>query len=249
MIFFYTQYEHILGRKFITGTLKKENQPQQFELYIITPGTKFLGLPMGGGLVKLSRLYTMNGELIHARNYSPEIKNEVKKLKKTLKIPYFKLWKGYLIILAIVSVAAVIFAINNKIKANKYNDQTTHLNEALNNLKAGQLYGATFFTDAEGNSINGLPQGWIKIEKIEGDTIFVKRSLKTETDKALFEMENISKFKPTTENEWNSHVEKINYPLLKKGLQEKDNDRFDLLYIGKDNEKYSGVTISLKGAE
>lgn len=249
MIFFYTRYEHVLGQKTITGTLKKEPQPQQFDLYIITPGTKFLGLPIGGGLVKMSRLYKMNGELVHARNYSPEIKEEVKRLKKTVKIPYFKLWKGYLIMLSIALVAAAIFAVNNKIKANKYNDQTAHLNEALNNLKAGQLYGATFFTDAEGNNINGLPQGWIKIEKIEGDTVFVKRSIKTENDKALFEMENITAFKPTTESEWNSRVEKVNYSLLKSALQEKDKKSFDLSYIGKDYDKYSGVTISLKGAE
>lgn len=249
MIFFYTRYELVLGQKSITGTLKKETQPQPFELYIITPGTKFLGLPVGGGLVKMSRLYSTNGQLIHARNYSPEIKQEVKKLKKNVKIPYFKMWKGYLIMLTIGLIVAVILGIDTKIKADKYNDQTAHLNKSLNELKVGQLYGATFFTDADGNSINGLPQGWIKIEKIDGDTIFIKRSVKTDNVKAIFTMDDINKFKPTTESEWNSNIEKINYPLLKDALKEKDKKSFDLLYIGKDNEKYSGVTISLKGAE
>lgn len=252
MIFFYTRYELPLAQKFITGKLKNDTEEQNFELYIITLGTKFLGLSMGGGLVKISRLYNSKGELIHARKYSPEIKKEVKQLKKTCKIPYFRLWKGYLIIATLTLIAAIIFGINRKIESKAYSDQNEKLNTALHNLKAGQLYGATFFTDEEGNSINGLPQGWVKIEKIEGDTIFMKRSINVVNDKALFKMEDIESIKPVSENDWNPKVEKINYSLLKDKLADENNtsnDRYDLTYIGADHDKYSGVTISLKGAE
>ena len=209
MIFFYTRYEYVLAQKSISGTLKKQNQTKEFDLFIITPATKFLGFPIGGGLVKMSRLYTKEGQLIHAREYSEEIKQEVKNLKSTCKIPYFKLWKGYLMMMVITLVAAFIFGINNKIKANNYNKQTSHLTECLDNLKIGQLYGASFFTDAEGNSINGLPQGWIKIEKIDGDTIFVKRTKELVEGKALFNLEDIEMIKPKSEQDFSDKIEPL----------------------------------------
>ena len=249
MIFFYTRYEYILTKKVLTTTLKNSDASDTFELYIVTPATKFLGLPIGGGLVKMSRLYSKEGKLIHARNYSPELKQEIKALKKTVQIPYFKLWKGYLIMLSIAVIGSVIYGIKMKRDAAEYNDEIEKMTSAIQNLKPGQLYGVSFFTDENGNSTDGLPSGWIRIEKVEGDTLFVRRSLHNLTGKALFKMGDIANIKPTDEDGWNSKVECINYSLLKEDLKEENKKRFDLLYIGADYEKYRGVIMTIKGTE
>lgn len=249
MLFFYTRYEYILTKKVLTATLKGNEEVDTFDLYIVTPATKFLGLPIGGGLVKMSRLYTKDDQLVHARHYSPELKQEVKELKKTVKIPYFKLWKGYLIMLSVAVIGSLLYGIKMKRDAAKYNGEIEDMITAIHNLKVGQLYGVSFFTDDEGNNINGLPSGWIRIEKIEGDTVFIRRSSRILTDKALFTMADIAAIKPASEDDWNSKVEKMNYALLKEDLEAEGKKRFDLLYIGADYEKYPGVIMTIKGTE
>ena len=72
MFFIFSIYDFVLAEKTVTATLKKENAPRNFTLQIITPARRFIGLPFGGGFVKLSRLYDEQGKLIHARNYSDE---------------------------------------------------------------------------------------------------------------------------------------------------------------------------------
>lgn len=248
MLFIYTRYEYVLGSKNILATLKNETIPQNFNLNIITPATKFLGFPIGGGLVKMSRLVDQNGQVIHARNYSPEIKEEVKKFKNTLKIPYFKLWKGYLMIASIAIAGSIIYGIKLNLDGKKYSNEKGKLVKSARQLQVGQLYGASFFTDAEGNNIEGLPGGWVKILKIEGDTIFVQRSKKM-TDRAMFEMEDLESIKPTTDEDWNNHIERMDYPLFKEAALNKDLSRIDLSYIGADHDKYSGVIMSFKGVE
>lgn len=248
MLFFYTRYEYVLGSKNITATLKEKTQSENFNLHIITPAVKFLGLPIGGGLVKMSRLVNGNGEVIHARNYSQEIKEEVKRFKKTLTIPYFKLWKGYLIMLAIATTGSVIYGIKLNNEGKKYRGEKENLAKAVQHIKAGQMYGANFFTDAEGNSINGVPGGWVKIDKIEGDTVFVKRSRKM-LERPLFKMEDLESIKPSSENDWDEHVEKMDYRLLKEEALKDNFSGADMQYIGADHEKYSGVILTLKGIE
>src|SRR5690606_28785265 len=184
MIFFYTRYEYVLGQKSFNSTLKNNEKSEVFDLYIITPAVKFLGLPIGGGLVNMSRLYRQNGELIHARYYSPEIKQEVKALKKTTKIPYLKLWMGYLIIIGIALIGSIIYGIKMNNDNSKYNDAIQKMTNSLKQIQVGQLYGVSFFTDENGNNLDGLPAGWIRVEKIEGDTLFVRRSVQTYTKSA-----------------------------------------------------------------
>ncbi|MFU1859408.1 hypothetical protein ACK8HY_20585 [Sphingobacterium sp. NGMCC 1.201703] len=248
MLFIYTRYEYVLGSKDITATLKNETKPQRFNLHIITPATKFLGFPVGGGLVKMSRLVNQQGQVIHARNYSPEIKEEVKNFKKTLTIPYFKLWKGYLFIASIAIVGSIIYGIKLNSDGKKYRNEKENLAKSAQQLQTGQLYGANFFTDAEGNNIQGLPAGWVKIVKIEGDTVFVQRSKKT-SDRAMFEMKDLASIKPTSDADWNDHIEKMNYPLFKEAIQNKNLSGIDLSYIGVDHDKYPGVIMSFKGVE
>lgn len=250
MLFFYTRYEYVLGNKVVSATLKNQAHSETYDLEIITPAIKFFWfLPMGGGLVKISRLYNAQGELLHAKNYSSELKNEIKQFKKTLKVPYLKLWSGYLILLSIALIGSVIYGMKMKKDATKFNEQTERLTQSLQNLQKGQCYAASFFTDENGNQINGLPAGWIRIERIDGDTIFVKRSLEVAYDKALFKMEDLTPIKPTTDAEWNPKTEKLNYSLLKNDLTEEDKKQFNLMYIGSDHEKYQGVIMTLKGVE
>lgn len=249
MIFFYQMYDYVLGEKEIIATLKNETHTQRFKLQIITPARKFLYMSYGGGLVKISRLYDVNGQLIHARNYSDEIKNEVKNFKRQLKIPYFQLWKGFWYTFVVLIIAAIIFSIKNKIQTNDLKDQSAHLTEQLQALKPGQLYGVTNFTNAEGNSVDGLPESWIKIVKIDQDTVFIQRSKQTVPLKAMFELSHISSIKPKNESEWEPNIEKISFPSLKSQLSESGKMSYDALYIGDDKEKYSGVVFTFKGAE
>src|SRR5690606_41428866 len=114
-----------------------------------------------------------NGKVIHARNYRDDLKAEVKALKKDCRVPYLKLWKGYLILAAVILVAAVIFNLKNKADNAKNEVAAAHLMEQLHGLKEGQLYGATFFTDADANHLDGLADGWVRINKIVSDTIVV----------------------------------------------------------------------------
>ncbi len=106
-----------------------------------------------------------------------------------------------------------------------------------------------FFTDQDGNSIDGLPAGWIKIDKIVGDTVFINRSKKLDASAALFDMKNIASIKPQSIDEWQDKTEKMDLKLLNEQLQEAGTKKVDLLYIGKDHEKYSGVILTIKGSE
>lgn len=91
MFFIYTVYDYFLGEKEVTATLKNDVDPKPYTLRIITPARKFIGMPFGGVLVKISRLYDAHGDLIHARKYSQQLKDQVKAFKKELAIPYFKI--------------------------------------------------------------------------------------------------------------------------------------------------------------
>ncbi|WP_313529901.1 hypothetical protein [Sphingobacterium multivorum] len=249
MFFIYSIYDFVLAEKSVTTTLKKENAPRTFTLQIITPARRFIGLPFGGGFVKLSRLYDEHGKLIHARNYSDELKAEIKSFKSQYSIPYFQLWKGFLIVAAAILIWAVIYGVKNKLGNQQREKEVGQMIDQLKQLKAGQLYGATFFTDQEGNSIDGLPAGWIKIDKIIGDTVFIHRSKQLDTSSALFDMKNIASFKPQSTHEWQEKTEKMDFNLLKKQLQDAATKKVDLLYIGKDHDTYSGVILTIKGSE
>jgi hypothetical protein len=153
--------------------------------------------------------------LIHARNYSDELKAEIKAFKSQYSIPYFQLWKGFLIVTAAILIWAVIYGVKNKLGNQQREKEVAQMVDNLKQLKAGQLYGATFFTDQDGNSINGLPAGWIKIDKIVGDTIFIHRSKQLDTNSALFDMKNIASFRPQSTDEWQEKTEKMDLNLLK----------------------------------
>lgn len=249
MLFIYSIYDFVLAEKTITTTLKNESSARNFTLQIITPARKFLGLPFGGGLVKISRLYDEHGKLIHARNYSEELKAEIKAFKKNYAIPYFQLWKGFLFIFAAILIWAAIYGVKNKIASQQRENETEKLFNNLQHLKADQLYGVTFFTDSKGKSLDGLPSGWIKINKIVADTLFIQRSKQLDTSNALFDMDNISTIKPQSETEWEEKVERINYKLFLEQLKEPNKKSVDLLYIGSDHDNYSGVTLTVKGCE
>lgn len=249
MLFIYSIYDFVLAEKTVTTTLKNDSSARTFTLQIITPARKFLGLPFGGGLVKISRLYDGRGQLIHARNYSDELKAEIKTLKKAYSIPYFQLWKGFVFVFAAILIWAGIYGVKNKIAGQQRENETEKLFSNLQHLEAGQLYGVTFFTNSNGGNINGLPSGWIKINKIVADTIFIQRSKQLETNKALFEMDNISSIKPKSETDWEEKIERMNYKLFLEQLKEPNKKGVDLIYIGPDHDNYSGVIFTIKGSE
>lgn len=249
MIFFYTTYELVLAEKKVTTTLKKESAPRNFTLQIITPAREFLGMPFGGGLVKMSRLYDQHGRLVHASNYSKELKSDIKNLKKDYPIPYFKLWKGFIFVCVAVLLAAAVYGIKRKIDNQERQSDVAHMIEKLQNIQAGQLYGATFFADEYGNSIQGVPAGWIKINKIVGDTIYIQRSKKLDDSVIVFDMDKIASVKPKSAADWEEKVEKMDYKLFVEQLNKPNVKNIDLLYIGADREKYSGVIFTIKGSE
>lgn len=249
MLFIYTKYDFLLAEKDVTTTLKKESAARTFTLQIITPAVKFLGLQMGGGLVKISRLWDADGKLIHARHYSAELKADIKAFKKAYPIPYLKLWKGYLYLAGILLFAAFIFNLNNKRVVAKIEQETAVMLDHLRHIKQGQLYGASFFTDVEASSLGRLADGWIRINKIEGDTLFVQRSKTLAASYPVFDMDNIADIKPQSEADWEAKEEKINYRLLLSTLETPDLKGVDVLYIGMDHDKYGGVAFTLKGVE
>lgn len=249
MLFIYSIYDFVLTEKTITTTLKNENESRNFTLQIITPARRFLGMPFGGGMVKISRLYDEQGTLIHARRYPDELKAEIKSLKKEHPIPYFQLWKGFLLVFAGILIWAAIYGIKNKISDQHRQQETVRLFEQLQHLDAGQLYAAEFFTNSNAESIDGVPGGWIKINKIAGDTIFVQRSKKLDTEHALFDMAHMAAIKPQAATDWEEKIEKIDLKLLQDQLQEANRKSVDLFYIGPDHDKYSGVICTVKGSE
>lgn len=249
MIFFYTTYELVLAEKKVTTTLKKESAPRNFTLQIITPAREFLGMPFGGGLVKMSRLYDQHGRLIHASNYSQELKSEIKHFKKDYPIPYFKLWKGFVFVCAAVLIGAAVYGIKHKIDHQQRQHDVAHMMDKLQNIQAGQRYGATFFTDQYGNSIQGVPAGWIKIDQIVGDTLYIQRSKKLDESVIVFAMDKIASFKPKSAAAWEEKIEKMDYKLLLEQLKKPHVKNVDLLYIGADRAKYTGVILTIKGSE
>lgn len=249
MFFIYEAYDLTLGEKIITSTLKDDPQPRQFTLRIYTPGVKFLWLPMGGGLVKMSHVYTRENEVIHPRKYSKELKEEVKAFKKTLPIPYLKIWKGYLIIAALIAVLFVGSSIYRNVEQKDQANKTAKLYNELHHIAPGQLYGAVFFTDANRQQVNGLPEGWIKVEKIEGDTLFIRRSRKVQPLTPVFDIANIAAIKPASEADWETETEKIDYRLMQKAMEQENSRGIDLQYTGSDKEKYRGAVLTIKGVE
>jgi len=246
MFFIYSFYDYVLGEKTITATLKKDPTPRNYTLQIITPARSIFGFTIGGGFVKLSRLYTEEGKLIHARHYSDELKNEVKLYKKDFTIPYFKLWKGLIYIAVITVLGGVIYTSKLKMDSHQQAKDSAALATQLKDLQVGQEYGVTLFTNLEGEN-QSLKEAWIKVNKVEADTLFIQRSKQSRDVTGLFDMAKLASIKPNTEQDWENTIEKINLPSLKSQLEEKDNSSFDLLYIGNDKTRYSGVVFSIKG--
>lgn len=248
MFFIYTLHDYVLGEKSITTTLKKDPIPKNYTLQIITPARSFFGAPIGGGLVKLSRLYNEEGKLIHARHYSDALKAEVKSYKKNFTIPYFKLWKGLIYFTAAAFIGGVIYAGKLKMDNIQSANDTATLVDKLQQLQVGQQYGVSLFTNLAGEN-QSLEEAWIKINKIEGDTLFVQRSKQTRDVTGLFDMAKLEPIKPQTEQEWEETIEHVNYPRLKTQLEESGKSSFDLQYIGDDTKRYSGIVFSIKGNE
>lgn len=246
MFFIYTLYDYVLGEKKITTTLKKDPTARNYTLQIITPARSFLGAPVGGGFVKLSRLYTEEGKLIHARHYSDELKAEVKAYKKNFSIPYFHIWKGFIYFTLAALIGGIIYAGKLKYDRLQSANSTAALVDKLQQLQPGQQYGVSLYTNLEGEN-QSLQEAWIKINKIEADTVFIQRSKQTREVTGLFDMTKLAPIKPNNEQEWETTIERVNYPRLKEQLEEKDKSSFDLQYIGDDLNRYRGIVFSIKG--
>ncbi len=245
----YTIYDFVLGQKQVHTKLKNADQPASYTLQIVVSARKFLGLHFGAAFMKTSRLYDDQGRKIASKYYPEDLKEEISRFKSELKIPHFFLWKGIVYAAAIILVVAVVTNFKNKAATNRLDEQHAHMVTQLSQLKQGQQYGVSFFTDKDANSIDGVPSGWIRITNIVGDTIFVQRAKTMSTSDAVFDMEKIASIKPQGEQDWEEKMEKINYPLLKRQLQQQEQKRYDVTYIGSDHDKYSGIVFTIKGAQ
>lgn len=250
MIFIYHTYEYLLKSKEITATLKDDAQEKNYTLNIVTIARDFLLMPFGGGLVKISRLYDAQGNLIKSSRYSKELKAQIKEIKKESPVPYFRLWKGFLFVLIALVIASAIMGIKNKIDSNDRAETAAQMIEELTNIHPGQIFAASFFTDIEGNNINGLPEGWVRVMKLENDVLFLQRSKQTVTPAGLFDLEHLIPILPNTEEEWAPVAERFDYSLIKQQLEESPKrSRIDASYIEQDYEKYRGVVITIKGVK
>ena len=249
MIFIYTTYEYLLGEKKVTATTKKQASPASYTLRIFTPARKFLGLPFGGGIVKVSKLIGGDGKVIHARYYSDELKQEVRKFKQELSIPYFQLWKGFLFLALALVIGSVIYSMRNKVASQHREADAHHMIENLQNLEAGQLYGASFFTDENGKQLPELSDGWIKVSRVKADTLFVQRSKILMPSGPVFSLEAIDQFKPVNASGLNPKEEKISLPLIRERLKDQSIQKVDAMYIGEDHDNYGGVVFTIKASE
>lgn len=250
MFFIYRTYEYLLNSKEVKTTLKNESDAKTYTLNIVTIARDFLFMPFGGGLVKISRLYDGEGNLIKSSRYSKELKAQIKEIKKESPIPYFRLWKGFLFVLIALVITSAIMGIKNKIDANDRAETAAQMIVELTNIHPGQIFAASFFTDIEGNNINGLPEGWVRVVKLDKDVLFLQRSKQTVTTAGLFDLEHLVPILPNTEEDWEPVAERFDYRLIKQQLEESPKkSRIDASYIEEDHEKYRGVVIAIKGVK
>lgn len=194
------------------------------------------------------RCYTIHGKLIPRSKYSSELKQRIKSFKKECPIPHYQLWKGFIYVLVAILLASAIFAVKNRIESNTREKGITAMISKLSQIEVGQLYAVSFFSNLAGQSINGLPEGWIRVVKVEEDVIFAQRSKRTNPVSPIFDMDKLIPILPQGEQDWETAVEKFDYKLLSKQLAEPvTSGRFDLLYAPEDREIYSGVVLSIKG--
>lgn len=244
MLFFHARYKYVLGSRHIQATLKNKAVPESLHLDVIVEGIQFLAMPVCSSFIKKARLANGEGSIIPVEHYSQEVKREVEELKRKLKIPYFKLWRGALILLSIVCIA---LGTKKQIEAVAYTFQKQNLAANLQQIKVGQLYGAIFFSDSEGNDLSGLPSGWVRIQRIDGDTIFLQRSKKM-LKKPIIKFKDFEQIKPRSEADWSSKLEKIDCPLVKEAAKSDQLTGVDLFYIGEGLEKNFGIVMTLKTA-
>lgn len=216
---FRKRHKYVLGSKSIYATLNDKAASEMLNLEIYVDYFKFLWLPTGCSFFKKCRLMNSEGVLIDSRQYSPEIKKDIEDFKKNLKIPYFKLWKGRLLFLAVGLLIAVFLALKQKKASEDFGSQKQNLAEAVKQIKAGQLYGVLFKDDAERIANPRLLSGWVRIQRIEGDTIFVQHSKKI-VEQAFLKSADFKSIKPSSEEDWSGKIEKIDYKLFKEAVKD-----------------------------
>ncbi|WP_437922219.1 hypothetical protein [Sphingobacterium sp. LRF_L2] len=249
MIFFYSIYDHVLGEIEISATLKDDEILRPYTLRIVTPAVRFFWLPLGGGLLKIPILYDSNGIVVKRKRYSESLKQRISEFKRECVIPHFKLWRGSLFVVLTIVIAAGVVGLKNKIDVGNQLEKTAYMVDKLSNIDSGQLYAVSFFCDVDGNSINGLPEGWIRIVGRDADTLFVQRSVKTVPLKPVFDIEHVMPILPKRESDWESTVEKLDYRLMKPKLKSSLASRgVDVLYVEADRGKYQGVVLSINAA-
>ncbi|MFD1768827.1 hypothetical protein [Sphingobacterium suaedae] len=249
MFFIYTIYDYVLGEKEISATLKDDMETKPYTLQIVTQARRFLGLPFGGGLVKMSRVYDVRGNLINTTRYSKDLKATIKAFKKECPIPFFKLWKGFVFVAAAVAISSLIFSIKTNIERNNSQEKIAHTVEKLTHIKTGQLYAVSYFANVDGQSINGLPEGWLRVVQVVGDTIFAQRSKQKIDASPLFAIDKLLPILPQTEEEWEPAIERFDYQILRSHIENPSpRGRFDLLYVEPDRKKYDGVVLTIHEA-
>lgn len=172
MIFIYSITEKQLTQKDINGTLKSDPASQNILLTVSQKYISWLG-PWFPASPKMVRAFNQQGGEIRRKEWTDAIKSEARSLKETVPFQW-GFFRNTIIFLGAVGILAIVRPGMNKRAAEEKALQSEQLQHAVENLSAGNIAVVSFDNDLQGKGMNGI--GLVKINHIEGDTIFISRS-------------------------------------------------------------------------
>lgn len=206
MIFIYSIVEKQLTQKSINTTLKSNSVPQDIFLTVSQKYISWLG-PWFPASPKMTKAFNQQGEEIRRKEWIDLVKSEARSLKETVPFQW-GFFRNTIILLVVFGVLAIIRPGMNKRAAEAIAKQNEQLQYAVENLSGGDIAVVSFYNDVQGKSMNGI--GLIKINHVEGDTIFINRSKAIIDNAKPAEATNIDR----SEGAFGTIIEKIKRPVL-----------------------------------
>ncbi|MFC6103277.1 hypothetical protein [Olivibacter domesticus] len=213
MIFIYSIVEKQLTQKSINATLKSNSVPQDIFLTVSQKYISWLG-PWFPASPKMTKAFNQQGEEIRRKEWIDLVKSEARSLKETVPFQW-GFFRNTIILLVVFGVLAIIRPGMNKRAAEAIAKQNEQLQYAVENLSGGDIAVVSFYNDVQGKSMNGI--GLMKINHVEGDTIFINRSKTVIDNMKPTEAANIDR----SEGAFETIIEKIKRPVLISSVKDR----------------------------
>jgi len=159
----------------------------------------------------------------YAKNYSENIKNEIKKLPKTYKPAIWQLlypWTGILLFVGLIITGLVATRIKE--------DKNSKIQEMLDKPKSGDIYKSDWYENGMRFSNGTL----VKVLRIKGDTLTIVRSLHIIEGAAIYKKENWEKI-PTDRASFSSKEHKIKLSRFLKDLEFEEFSTYTTHFLGR----------------